>query len=373
MCCFFSSFKKWTTVGLRLNCAFGLLCFVRTRPAFRETDQNGAVVLAGISSSARSHGGDIVTLFFSNSLFSLSLSFLSLYPFCLCLLSGSIAIGRSVPQLLLAAAAARFEYYILFYHLHIGTAGERRVKAAWRNFSLIKSGLRFHYWSIGGFSLWERKPKAEWILELSLIDWFCFYSLASRLCWLVFRACRNWRRRNFKRENVIEKSPMESRFPPRSIPRNCSRAGKRSCSSRWRKSFRFVSLFPPLSCAWHPLSWEVPSFFFPGTWKKKRTTVKDNGNLRFWWERRETSRMIVRVTVWPTTGRLPLEIFFFGCQKILRRVPPHLKKRRRGTRHRFAVHGFLRLQIFDCFFLLRVSTSLKHSNVVLYFLREKGE
>ena len=142
---FFSSFKKWTTVGLRLNCAFGLLCFVRTRPAFRETDQNGAVVLAGISSSARSHGGDIVTLFFSNSLFSLSLSFLSLYPFCLCLLSGSIAIGRSVPQLLLAAAAARFEYYILFYHLHIGTAGERRVKAAWRNFSLIKSGLRFHY------------------------------------------------------------------------------------------------------------------------------------------------------------------------------------------------------------------------------------
>ena len=70
---FFSSFKKWTTVGLRLNCAFGLLCFVRTRPAFRETDQNGAVVLAGISSSARSHGGDIVTLFFSNSLFSLSL------------------------------------------------------------------------------------------------------------------------------------------------------------------------------------------------------------------------------------------------------------------------------------------------------------
>ena len=141
------------------------------------------------------------------------------------------------------------------------------------------------------------------------------YSLASRLCWLVFRACRNWRRRNSKRENVIEKSPMESRFPPRSIPRNCSRAGKRSCSSRWRKSFRFVSLFPPLSCAWHPLSWEVPSFFFPGTWKKKRTTVKDNGNLRFWWERRETSRMIVRVTVlandWPFASRR----FFFSAVK----------------------------------------------------------
>ena len=263
MCCFvfFSSFKKWTTVGLRLNCAFGLLCFVRTRPAFRETDQNGAVVLAGISSSARSHGGDIVTLFFQTLSF-LSLSFLSLYPFCLCLLSGSIAIGRSVPQLLLAAAAARFEYYILFYHLHIGTAGERRVKAAWRNFSLIKSGLRFHYWSIGGFSVREKtKSRVNFGIVVNRLVLFS-YSLASRLCWLVFRACRNWRRRNSKRENVIEKSPMESRFPPRSIPRNCSRAGKRSCSSRWRKSFRFVSLFPPLSCAWHPLSWEVPSFFF---------------------------------------------------------------------------------------------------------------